>query len=87
LGFVKRLILKDQEIAVEKASSVFGGEGACRLDVFVAFVDDAVPGQTVHAKISKKKRSFAKAKLLDVKGRKPLAVEPQCRRFEGCGRG
>lgn len=54
----------------------FGGRGIARINsedgAYVVFVDNAFPGQTVSARIAKKRRKHAEAKLLEIVERSPL---------------
>ena len=51
-----------QEIKLKISDLAFGGKGISKLDDMVFFVKDAIPNQTVNAKISKikKKRDIIK---------------------------
>src|SRR3954465_15241838 len=42
-----------------------GGAGVGRLDGYVVFVRDAIPGDRVRAQITKRKRAYAEARLVD----------------------
>jgi 23S rRNA (uracil1939-C5)-methyltransferase len=44
----------------------FGGAGVARLDGYVVFVRGAVPGDRVRARVTRSKRDYAEAVLLDV---------------------
>ncbi len=49
-------------------------------------VKDALPGQTVKARVIKKKQGRAEARLLDVKKKSPLETKkPMCNHFYQCG--
>ncbi len=49
-------------------------------------VKDALPGQTVQARVIKKKEGRAEARLLDVKKKSPLETKrPMCNHFYQCG--
>lgn len=54
----------------------FGGNGVAKIATeqgdFVVFVNNSFPGQTVTAKIEKKKKRYCEAKLIDVIERSPL---------------
>ena len=52
---------------------------------YVVFVAGAVPGDRVRARVFKRKRSFAEARLLEVLEPSPLRVTPRCEYFESCG--
>lgn len=52
---------------------------------YVVFVAGAVPGDRVKARVFKRKRSFAEARILDVLEPSPLRVQPRCEYFDSCG--
>ncbi|MFN3595925.1 MAG: 23S rRNA (uracil(1939)-C(5))-methyltransferase RlmD [Rubricoccaceae bacterium] len=58
------------------------GEGA---GGYVVFVAGAVPGDQVRARVLKRKRRFAEARLLEVLLPSPLRVTPRCEYFGACG--
>ncbi len=62
-----------------------GGAAVARLDDLVVFVEQALPGQTILAKISKRKKNFAEARLQEVLRPAPDQVEPRCSHFGQCG--
>jgi 23S rRNA (uracil1939-C5)-methyltransferase len=47
-------------------SLAFGGAGVARLDGYVVFVQDAVPGDLVRAVVGKSKRAYAEARAVEV---------------------
>lgn len=64
----------------------FGGEGICRLDGgFVVFVDRALPGERLLARVLQSKRSFARASKLRSLAPHDDAAEPVCEHFGPCG--
>ncbi|MEM1056530.1 MAG: 23S rRNA (uracil(1939)-C(5))-methyltransferase RlmD [Bacteroidota bacterium] len=52
---------------------------------YVVFVAGAVPGDRVRARVFKRKRSFAEARLLEVMEPSDLRVDPPCEYFDACG--
>ena len=52
---------------------------------YVVFVAGAVPGDRVRARVFKRKRSFAEARIQEVLEPSPLRVEPRCEYFDSCG--
>ncbi len=76
---------KGQEVELLVTKLVFGGRGLARLDDFVVFVDKALPGQTVKARITRKRKSYAEARTLEVLSPSPHQVDPVCRHFGSCG--
>lgn len=61
---------RGETIEVKISEYAFGGKGIARLDTdqgkFVVFVENTIPGQTVLARIYKKKKRFAECKLIEV---------------------
>ncbi|HQI47660.1 MAG TPA: 23S rRNA (uracil(1939)-C(5))-methyltransferase RlmD, partial [bacterium] len=62
-----------------------GGAAVARLDDLVIFVEHALPGQKVLARISKRKKNFAEAQLQEVLQPAPDQAEPHCLHFGHCG--
>ncbi len=76
---------KGAEIELDIESLAFGAKGVSRLNGYVIFVEDALPGQRVRAQIFKKKKGYADARPLAVIQQSPHFVEPRCRHFAECG--
>jgi len=76
---------KGSIIDIEVSKLAFGGMGLARVDGFVVFCDRALPGQTVRAEVTKVKKGFAEARLVEVLTPSPKQVEPFCRHFGQCG--
>ena len=61
-------------------------QGICRLpDGFVVFVDRALPGERLTARVVQSKKSFAKAAKLKTLHPHDAASEPACQHFGPCG--
>ncbi|MEM6288609.1 MAG: 23S rRNA (uracil(1939)-C(5))-methyltransferase RlmD [Bacteroidota bacterium] len=52
---------------------------------FVVFVAGAVPGDRVRARVVKRKKAFAEARLLEVLEPSDLRIDPRCAYFDACG--
>jgi 23S rRNA (uracil1939-C5)-methyltransferase len=63
----------------------YGGQGIARHEDFVLFVRGAVPGDTVRAQVTKRRRAYAEARLLEILSPSPTRVAPLCRHTESCG--
>lgn len=61
------------------------GRGVARVDGKVVFVEDALPGERVLARRSRRGRDYDEAVLLEVLEASPDRVEPRCRHFGTCG--
>ncbi len=66
-------------------SAAYEGVAVGRIEGFVVFVRDAVPGDRVRAVVRKRKKNFAEAVLEAVLEPSPRRVEPLCRHFGVCG--
>lgn len=64
---------------------VYGGRGLARDNDFVWFVEKGLPGQTVRAKVSRHRKSFGEAYVLEVISPSPWETEPPCPVFGTCG--
>ena len=71
------------ELKIQKMA--YGGEGIGRVDGFVVFVRGSVPGDTVRARIYKKKKGFAMATLVEVVAPSPDRVAAPCPYSGHCG--
>lgn len=71
------------ELTIEKFAD--RGKSLARLDGYVVFVEGAVPGDQVRARVIKGKKNYAEARLLDLLTPSPLRTEPRCFYFGTCG--
>lgn len=71
-------LLKIEDIA-------FGGKGVARQDGKVIFIPFVAPGETVLARVTKQKKSFAEARLQKLLAAAPDRVAAPCKYFESCG--
>lgn len=62
-----------------------GGEALARHEGMVIFVPFGVPGERVRARITERKKRFARAEVVDVLRPAPHRVAPICRFFGICG--
>jgi 23S rRNA (uracil1939-C5)-methyltransferase len=63
----------------------FGGKGVARENGKAVFVPFTIDGELVSAKITREKKQFAEAEVVDLKQRSPHRVEVQCQYFGRCG--
>ncbi len=71
------------EVAIEKV--VYGGRGLARLNGRAIFVDKAVPGDRVMAKVVRVKRDFAEARVLEIIEASPDRTVAPCPYSPYCG--
>jgi 23S rRNA (uracil1939-C5)-methyltransferase len=66
-------ITKGQTLELDITDIAFGGRGLTRIDGLAVFVDQAVPGDRVLARVYRKKKNYAEAKALKI-------LNPSCQR-------
>ncbi len=64
------------ELELTIDSLAYGGAGVARLDGYVVFVADAVPGDRVRAVVEKSKRAYAQARAVEVLEPSPERIPP-----------
>src|ERR687886_1289197 len=65
---------EELDLSVERLA--YGGAGVARVDGYVVFVRDGVPGDRVRARIRRAKRSYAEADSVELLDPSPERVEP-----------
>jgi 23S rRNA (uracil1939-C5)-methyltransferase len=78
-------IKKGDEIVLKIETLAFEGKAIARLDGLVVFVNDAVPGDTIRAVITKVKSQYLEARNLALLEPSDLRVIPRCRYVGSCG--
>ena len=63
----------------------FGGKGVARENGKAVFIPFTIDGELVSAKITREKKQFAEAEIVDLRQRSPHRVEPPCPYFGRCG--
>jgi 23S rRNA (uracil1939-C5)-methyltransferase len=63
----------------------FGGRGITRVDGFVLFIDGALPGDRVAARVTKRKAHYAEARAEAILEPSLLRVTPRCSHVGVCG--
>jgi 23S rRNA (uracil1939-C5)-methyltransferase len=63
----------------------FGGKGVARVDGMAVFVDRTVPQDRVLARIVKKKKKYAEARVIDLIEASPMRVPAPCSYYGICG--
>ncbi len=62
-----------------------GGRGVARHQGFVLFIPDVIPNEEITIEITKLKKSFGEAKLIDVIKPSPSRISPKCQFYQKCG--
>ncbi len=61
------------------------GEGVGRHEGYTIFVEGALPGETVEARLIQKEKRYGRAELVTIKKNSPDRVSPPCELFGKCG--
>ncbi|MFQ5676577.1 MAG: 23S rRNA (uracil(1939)-C(5))-methyltransferase RlmD [bacterium] len=78
-------IKKGTEVELDIENLALGGRGVAKINGFVVFVDGALPGQRVAARVFRKRKGYAEARALTVLKKSPEEIDPRCRHFGECG--
>lgn len=79
-------ISRNSLVTLEIDDLAYGGLGVGRIDGFVVFVDKALPGDRVIARITKKKQNHAQAVIQEMESPSPFRIaNPPCPLFGTCG--
>jgi 23S rRNA (uracil1939-C5)-methyltransferase len=65
----------DLELSIDALA--YGGSGVARLDGYVVFVQGAIPGDRVRARVTKRKRAYAEARTVELLEPSPDRIEPR----------
>ncbi|MFX3636376.1 MAG: 23S rRNA (uracil(1939)-C(5))-methyltransferase RlmD [Candidatus Pristimantibacillus sp.] len=79
------LFNKNDEVVVDIIGLTHDGEGVGRADGFTLFIQGALPGEKVRAKVMKVKKTYGYAKLEEILAASADRVEPPCDIFDKCG--
>jgi len=76
---------KGSELELEIETLAFGAKGLARLNGYVIFVEQSLPGQRLRVQIIKKKAGYAEARPLEILRQSQDYVAPPCHHFSDCG--
>ena len=79
------MVEKDKTYSLEVESFANEGKSIARIDNFVIFIDNAIPGDTAEVKIYKKKKDYAFGKAIKIIKESEKRVTPKCKYFGVCG--
>lgn len=78
-------IKKGQDIELSVTDLAFGGQGIAKVDGFAVFVDRAVPQDQVLARVTKRKKNYAEARVISLISASPFRIDPPCPYSGWCG--
>ncbi len=76
---------RGERFAVEIISTGFEGKSIAKHNDIVIFVDGGVEGDFAEIEITKTKKKYAEAKIIDLKNPSVNRIEPKCKHFGSCG--
>ena len=76
---------KGQEYELNIESLAYGGKGISRVNDFVIFVKNVIPGQKVRALVYRKRKGYAEARPLEIITESEHLVDAPCTHFLTCG--
>ncbi len=82
---LKYPVKRGEELIVHIDSVAFGGKGVCKYKEYVLFIANAIPGDKVKIRITKRKSGFGEARILEIIEPSPLRQYPPCKYFDWCG--
>ncbi|HAG00677.1 23S rRNA (uracil(1939)-C(5))-methyltransferase RlmD [Paenibacillus lactis] len=78
-------VAKNDEVILEIIGMTHDGEGVGRVEGYTLFVQGALPGEKVRAKVLKTKKQYGYAKLLELVERSQHRIAPPCPIYDQCG--
>jgi 23S rRNA (uracil1939-C5)-methyltransferase len=76
---------KGQLFEIEISDIAFGGKGLVRINGMAVFVDQAVPGDQVLIRITRKKKNYAEARVMELLKTSPDRIAAPCPYSGFCG--
>jgi len=78
-------VKKGQVVELEITAIAFGGKGMARLNGLAVFIDQAIPGDRVRARIIRKKKNYAEARLTELMEPSGDRIQAPCIYSGTCG--
>ncbi|AIQ11220.1 23S rRNA (uracil(1939)-C(5))-methyltransferase RlmD [Paenibacillus durus] len=76
---------KNDEVVLDIIGMTHEGEGVGRVEGYTLFVQGALPGEKVQAKVLKTKKQYGYAKLLELVEASASRIAPPCPIYDQCG--
>ncbi|QWU16935.1 23S rRNA (uracil1939-C5)-methyltransferase [Paenibacillus sophorae] len=76
---------KNDEVVLDIIGMTHEGEGVGRVEGYTLFVQGALPGEKVRAKVLKTKKQYGYAKLLELVEASASRIAPPCPIYDQCG--
>lgn len=79
------MVEKNKEYTLDIISQGYEGEGIAKIEGYPIFIEGALKGEKVNAKIVKVKKNFAYGKLINIEKESLGREEPKCEFYKRCG--
>lgn len=76
---------KGQEVVLKIETAAFKGKGLAKHDGLAVFVPNTAPGDTVKARITRKKKNYREAKVIEYLEYSDKRIDPVCTHARVCG--
>jgi len=76
---------KGETVELNVEATAFKGKGIAKVDGLAVFIPGTAPGDKLTAMITRKKKSFCEAKILEIIEPSPIRIEPVCSHADTCG--
>lgn len=83
IGIEKLVLNKEYELNIDALG--VNGEGVAHFDGYALFIDGAVTGDRVRARVTKLNKNYGFAKVIEILSPSPNRTNPQCPAFYECG--
>ena len=80
MGFQKCTFI---ELSIDRIA--YGGSGVARHDGLVIFVRGAIPGDRIMAQVSRRKKAYAEARMIELLDPSPDRIVAHCQYSGQCG--
>ena len=76
---------KGETVELKIESTAFKGKGVAKHNGIAVFIAGTAPGDLITARITRKKKKFREAKLIEIIEPSPLRIKPTCSHANVCG--
>jgi 23S rRNA (uracil1939-C5)-methyltransferase len=76
---------KGETVELRIESTAFKGKGVAKHDGLAVFIPGTAPGDLVKARITRKKKNYREAKLIEILEPSGIRITPRCRHANVCG--
>ncbi|MFO1054540.1 MAG: 23S rRNA (uracil(1939)-C(5))-methyltransferase RlmD [Planctomycetota bacterium] len=78
-------VVQGEELEARVEAFGDGPDGIVRIDRYVLFVPEVIPGERVRVRVTSAARKYGRAELVEVIESSPDRVQPRCPHFGSCG--